>query len=112
MSITALAASTVPVVFKLLQSWLPALATTTSTTAIGGAIATIAKYAPLIVSEYKALKPIVENAITALRANPNTMPEQLELLRVMAKQYDLEWADALAVSRAGDEAAGYKASDR
>lgn len=110
MSIAALAASAVPVVFKLLQSWLPALATTTSSAAIGGAIATIAEYAPLIVSEYKALKPIVENAITALRANPNTMPEQLEQLREMARQYDLEWADALAVSRAGDEAAGYAPS--
>lgn len=110
MSAVSLAASAVPAVFALLQSWLPSLATTTSTTAIGKAIATIAEYTPLIVSQYQALKPVVENAITALRANPNAMPEQLEQLREMARQYDLEWADALAVSRAGDEAAGYKPS--
>jgi hypothetical protein len=107
MSIASLAAAGVPAVFGLIKSLLPSLATTASSGIIGGTIAVLTEYAPLVVSEYKALKPIVENAITAIRANENTLPEQIDKLRAMATQYDLEWADALAVSRAGDAAAGY-----
>lgn len=107
MSIAALATSAVPAVFELLKSLIPSLATTTSTGIIGSAIGVITEYAPLVMKEYAALKPIVVDTIEAIRANPNTMPEQLEKLKAAAKLYDAEWADALEKSRAGDKAAGY-----
>lgn len=106
-AVMSIAASAVPAVFELVKSLMPTLATTTSAGVIGSTIKVLAEYTPLVLSSYKALKPVVEDAITMLRANENTMPEQLEHLREMARQYDLEWADALALSRAGDKAAGY-----
>lgn len=112
MSITAIASAGVPAVFELIKSLLPSLATNALPGVVGSTISVLAEYTPLVIAEYKALKPIVENAITAIRANPNTMPEQLEKLREMAREYDLEWADALAVSRAGDAAAGYPPPDQ
>lgn len=107
MSIAALAAAGIPAVLELIKSLVPSLASSASSNVVSSTVSVLAEYTPLVVAEYKALRPIVENAITAIRANPNTLPEQLEKLREMATQYDLEWADALAVSRAGDAAAGY-----
>ena len=105
MSLAAIAAAGIPAVFDLIKALTPSLATA-STGVIGTVISVLTEYTPLVIAEYKALKPIVVDSIEALHANPDTMPEQLTKLRALAKQYDAEFADALARARAEDKADG------
>jgi hypothetical protein len=95
----------IPAVMGLLRSLIPSLSSA-SAGVVSSTIAVIAEYTPLVIAEYKALKPIVIDAIDALHANPNTMPEQLVKLRQMAALYDRGWADSLARARAEDAADG------
>lgn len=107
MSMASIAAAGVPAVLELLKALTPQLSSAgASSGIIASAISVVTQYAPLVVEEYKALKPIVVDAIAAIAANPDTMPEQLAKLRVVSKQYDLEFADALARARAEDAADG------
>lgn len=105
MSIAAIAQAGIPVVFNLIKSLIPSLATA-STGVVGSTIAVITEYGPLVVKEYQALKPIVTDAITALSNNSATTAEQIQQLREMSAVYDHDFDAALAKSRAEDAAAG------
>lgn len=95
--------SAVPSVIGLIQSLIPQLSTAGSGV-VASTIGVIAEYTPLVIAEYKALKPIVTSAIEALQANPNTMPEQIAKLRELSKAIDDDFDDALAAARAEDAA--------
>jgi hypothetical protein len=105
MSIASIAAVGVPAVLELLKALTPQLSTAGSGI-IATAVNVIATYSPIVIAEYQALKPIVVDAINALAANPDTMPEQIKKLREVSKQYDAEFAAALARARAEDAADG------
>jgi hypothetical protein len=98
MSVLALA---VPSVIGLIQSLIPSLSSA-APPIVASTISVLAEYAPLVVAEYKALKPVVAGAIEALAANPNTMPEQLAKLREMSRVLDADFDDALSKARAED----------
>lgn len=104
-SAASIALNSIPTVVKLLEAITPMLPTAGSKV-IATAVTLIAEYTPIIIAEYQTLKPIVVDAIAALAANPDTMPEQLAKLREAGKQYDAEFADALAKARAEDAADG------
>lgn len=107
MSIASIAAVGVPAVLELLKALTPQLATASANSGIiASAVSVIATYSPIVIAEYQALKPIVVDAIAALAANPDTMPEQIKKLREVSKQYDAEFDDALARARAEDAADG------
>lgn len=96
--------SAVPSVIGLIQSLIPSLPTAAQGV-ITSTIGVLAEYTPLVIAEYKALKPIVSGAIAAIEANPNTMPEQIAKLRELSKAVDDDFDDALAAARAEDSAA-------
>jgi hypothetical protein len=95
--------SAVPSVIGLIQSLIPQLPTAAQGV-VASTIGVIAEYTPLVIAEYKALKPIVTGAIEALQTNPNTMPEQIAKLREMSNAIDADFDDALAAARAEDAA--------
>lgn len=82
---------------------------------IGGTALTspIVKYAvefvtaavPVVIKEYKDLKPVVSNIITALKADPSTLPTQLEELEKSEILIDAAFEEAAAKAIAEDEAA-------
>ena len=107
MSLASIAAAGVPAVLELLKALTPQLSTVAANSGIiASAVKVITEYSPLVVQEYQALKPIVIDAMSAIAANPDTMPEQIAKLRAVSKQYDMEFADALARARAEDAADG------
>jgi molybdenum-dependent DNA-binding transcriptional regulator ModE len=101
LSIAAIAAAGVPAVFSLIKALLPTLATA-STGVVGTVITVLTEYGPLALKEYKALKPIVTDAITALSNNKATTAEQIQQLREMSAVYDHDFDAALAKSRSED----------
>lgn len=104
-TLAKLALNSVPTAVKLLEAITPFLPSAGSKL-VATATSLVVEYTPLVIANYQDLKPIVVNAIEALAANPDTMPEQLAKLRAAAKQYDAEFNDALAKARAEDAADG------
>lgn len=92
----------IPAVINLIQSLIPQLSTTAVPSIISGTVEVLTQYAPLVFKEYKALKPVVLDAIEALHNNTNTLPEQIATLRALVKADDDEFDAALARSRAED----------
>lgn len=100
------AAAGVPAVLDLIRALTPSLATASSGV-VTSTIKVLAEWGPLIVTQYKALKPVVSEAIEMLSNNTATTAEQIQQLRELSKKYDADFDDAVAQSRAGDKDAGY-----
>lgn len=107
MSILASAAAAgVPAVIDLIRALTPSLSTASSGV-VTSTIKVLAEWGPLIVSQYKALKPVVSEAIEMLSNNTATTAEQIQQLRELSRKYDADFDAAVVDSRAGDKDAGY-----
>lgn len=91
----------VPAVMQLIQSLIPSLPTA-GAGIVTGAIEVLTQWGPLVVKEFKALKPVYDDAVTALEANTLTTSEQIANLRKLVAADDAEFDAALAKSRAED----------
>lgn len=105
MSIAAIAAAGVPAVFQLVQSLLPMLPTA-GAGVVGSVISVLMQYGPLVVSEYKALRPVYDDAVDAIENNDASTTDQIAKLRALVKADDAEFDAALAKSRSEDPPAG------
>lgn len=106
MSLASIAAAGVPAVMQLIQALTPSLSTASSSV-VTSTIKVLAEWGPLIVTQYKALKPVVTEAIEMLSNNTATTAEQIQQLRELSKKYDADFDAAVEQSRAGDKDAGY-----
>lgn len=68
------------------------------------AVEFITTVTPVVIQEYKDLKPIVKNIITALKADPSTLPTQLEELEKAEVLIDAAFEEAAAKAIAEDDA--------
>lgn len=91
----------VPAVMQLIQSLIPSLPAA-APAIVNGAIDVLTQWGPLVVKEYKALRPVYDDAVNALEANDSTTTEQIAKLRAQVKIDDQEFDDALAKSRGED----------
>lgn len=92
----------IPAVMQLVQALIPSLPSA-APAIVTSAIDVLTQWAPLVRDEYKALKPVWDDAVTALEANDATTGEQIATLRALVKADDQEFDDALAKSRAEDD---------
>lgn len=91
----------VPAVMQLVQSLIPSLPSA-APAIVNSAIDVLTQWGPLVVKEYKALRPVYDDAVAALEANDVTTTDQIASLRALVKADDQEFDDALAKSRAED----------
>jgi phage-related protein len=89
----------------LLQAFLPQLATAASP-AVQKVIDLLIAWIPLIIAEYKALLPIVQNIIATLGSNANATAEQLVQIRLLSARVDAAFDASMARAEAEDAAAG------
>jgi len=85
----------------LLQQVLPTLTTANAgliTKIVEGLIALI----PILVNEYKALLPMIQNVITALKSNGNITADQLTALDAMEAQIDAAFEQAATNAQTED----------
>lgn len=85
----------------LIQALIPSLPTASSAV-VSAAISALTAWTPLIVNEYKALKPVVSDAIDAIENNSASTAEQIATLRALVAADDAEFDAALAKSRSED----------
>jgi hypothetical protein len=79
------------------------LATTKLTTPlVTGIIDVVTAATPVIIKEYKDLKPIVSNIIAVVKADPATQADQLEALKKAEVQYDADFEAAASAALAED----------
>lgn len=95
----------VPAVMQLISSLIPSLPSA-APSIVTGAIEVLTQYGPLVVKEFKALKPVYDDAVTALEANDATTADQIATLRALVKADDAEFDAALAKSRSEDPSVG------
>jgi hypothetical protein len=95
--------SIIPAGVALLQQ----LLSNTSLTSplIAKAVDLVSALVPVIVQEYKSLKPIVSNIITVLKADPSTQADQLKALKLSEAQIDADF-DAAANAALAEDAEG------
>ncbi|HEY2246702.1 MAG TPA: hypothetical protein VGH70_04600 [Bradyrhizobium sp.] len=91
-----------------LLSLLTLLAPGASTTIIAQSINLLIALVPIIVQEYQAMLPIVQNIITVLKSSDDITPDQWNVLDAMSAQYDSDFQAALAAAEAQDSAASGK----
>lgn len=91
----------IPVGISLIQSLIPSLPTA-SAGVIAGVIQALTAWTPLVIKEYKALKPVVVDAINAIENNSASTVDQVKTLRALVAADDVEFDAALAKSRAED----------
>lgn len=60
---------------------------------------------PILIQEYQALLPSVQNIITVLQQSDDITDEQWDTLDAMSAQYDADFQAALAAAEAQDAAA-------
>lgn len=106
MSIAAIASVGVPAVMNLVQQLLPSLPTA-SAGVVGAVVSVLTEYGPLVIKEYQALKPVVQDAIEVLAQSDHTTEETIATLRAMLAADKADFDSAVADSRAGDKEAGY-----
>lgn len=106
MSIAAIASAGIPLVMNLVQQLLPSLPTA-SAGVVGAVVSVLTEYGPLVIKEYQALKPVVQDAIEVLAQSEHTTEETIATLRAMLAADKSEFDQAVADSRAGDKDAGY-----
>lgn len=91
---------------NLVQQLIPSLPTASSGV-VGAVVSVLTEYGPLIVKEYQALKPVVQDAIEVLSQSEHTTEETIATLRAMLAADKAEFDDAVKASRDGDKEAGY-----
>ena len=106
MSLASIAAVGVPAVMNLVQQLLPSLPTATAGV-VGAVVSVLTEYGPLVIKEYKALKPVVTDAIEVLSQSEHTTEETIATLRAMLAADKADFDQAVSDSRAGDKEAGY-----
>lgn len=90
----------IPAAISLISSL---LATTKLTTPlIEGIISVVSAATPVIIKEYKDLKPIVSNIIAVIKADPSTQMDQLKALEQYEVQLDADFEAAAAAAQAED----------
>lgn len=94
-------------ILALIEQLVPS---STSAALVEKIIAVLIHLIPVIVQEYKDLLPIVQNIITALKADPSTTAQQLATLEELEIQYDADFEAAAAAAEAEDAAAGQVAT--
>jgi hypothetical protein len=92
-------------VIALLLPLLTKIAPGASTAVIEEVINILSALIPILISEYQALMPIVQNVITALQQSGDITPEQWDALDAMSAQYDADFKTALDAAMAQDSAA-------
>lgn len=93
----------IPAGISLIQSLIGGSALTSPI--IKYAVEFVTAAAPTVIQEYKDLKPVVKNIITALKADPSTLPAQLEDLEKAEVLIDAAFEAAAAKAIAEDKAA-------
>lgn len=106
MSLASIASVGIPAVMNLVQQLLPSLPTA-SAGVVGAVVSVLTEYGPLVVKEYQALKPVVQDAIDVLSQSEHTTEETIATLRAILAADKAEFDAAVADSRAGDKEAGY-----
>jgi cytochrome c556 len=91
----------IPAVMQLVQSLIPSLPTA-GAGVVASTIEVLTQWGPLAVKEYKALKPVYDDAVEALEANDRTTVDQIKALRALVAIDDAEFDAALAKSRSED----------
>lgn len=90
----------IPLLLSLLQAAAPGATTVMIEKIVNLLVALI----PIVIKEYQALLPIVQNIIAALQQNGDITPDQWTALDAMSAQYDADFATALAAAVAQDAA--------
>lgn len=90
------------IAIQALLAILQAVAPGASAPLISQIISALETWVPIIVSEYKALAPIVTNIITALRSNGTITTDQLDQLDVMEAAIDAAFDAAESKAEAED----------
>jgi hypothetical protein len=91
-----------------LLALLTELAPGATTTIIAQVINILTALIPILIQEYQALLPIVQNIITALQQSDDITDDQWDQLDAMSAQYDAEFKSALAAAEREDAAAAPK----
>ena len=92
-------------VIALLLPLLTKIAPGASTAVIEEVINILSALIPVLISEYQALLPIVQNVITALQQSGDITQAQWDALDAMSAQYDADFKTALDAAMAQDAAA-------
>jgi hypothetical protein len=90
----------IPAAISLISSLLSS--TKLTTPLITGIIDVVSAATPVIIKEYKDLKPIVSNIIAVIKADPSTQLDQLKALEQYEIQLDAEFDEAAAAAQAED----------
>ena len=90
----------IPAAINLISGLLTS--TKLTTPLIEGIISVVSAATPLIIKEYKDLKPIVSNIIAVIKADPSTQLDQLKALEQYEIQLDAEFDEAAAAAQAED----------
>jgi len=90
----------IPAAIGLISSLLTS--TKLTTPLIEGIISVVSAATPVIIKEYKDLKPIVSNIIAVIKADPSTQLDQLKALEQYEIQLDAEFDEAAAAAQAED----------
>jgi hypothetical protein len=69
---------------------------------IGTIIDGLVALTPIIIQEYRDLKPIVANILTALRSDPSMLKDQLAALDAFEERLDASYGEAAALAAAED----------
>lgn len=86
---------------SLIQALIPSLPTASSAV-VTAAIEALTAWTPLVIGEYKALKPVVTDAIDAIENNTASTADQVKALRALVAADDADFDAALAKSRSED----------
>lgn len=92
--------SIIPAAIGLISSLLGSAKLTTPI--ITGIIDVVTAATPVVIKEYKDLKPIVKNIIAVIKADPATQKEQLEVLKTSEVQLDADFEAAATAALAED----------
>lgn len=86
--------------------------TASEVSTISKIVETLVQIVPALVSEAKALVPMVKGIIAALSSNPTTTPAQLETLKALDAQVDADFEAAATAAQAEDDAADLTAANQ
>lgn len=92
----------IPAAISLISSLL--VSTKLTTPLVEGVIEVVTAATPVVIQEYKSLKPILANIIAVVKADPAAQASQLETLKKSEVQLDADF-EAAAQQALADDAA-------
>ncbi len=93
-------------IVALIEAILPSVGVSSANVMlISKIIAALVALIPIIKAEYQDLVPIVQRIIIALKADPSTIPAQLDALDAAEAQLDADYENAAAAAAAEDAVA-------